>query len=73
MDFGGSGPDDGPFSRPEDGSQGRYVQRRTVVPWTTHSLWWFVHNAISHPLIAVLPTKRTFDFHDWTSRKMHGK
>lgn len=74
MDFGdGSDPDDGPFSRPEDGSQQRYEHRRTVVPWHTHSLWWFVHNAIAHPLIAVLPIEKTFEFHDWTSRKMHGR
>lgn len=65
--------DDGPFSRPEDGSGERYVERRSSVPWATHTLWWVVHNAIAHPLIAFLPIGPAFTFHDWTSRKMHGR
>lgn len=61
------------FSRPEDGSEKRYVERRREVPWTKHTLWWIIHNAVAHPLIAFVPIHETFQFHDWTSRKMHGK
>lgn len=70
MDF---GDDEGAFSRPEYGSGDRYVERRRKVPWATHTLWWVVHNAIAHPIIAVLPIKPAFTFHDWTSKKMHGQ
>jgi hypothetical protein len=61
------------FDAPEDGSQGRYVKRRAERPWTAHTFWWVVHNAVAHPLIAVLPIKPLFSFHDWSSRKMHGR
>jgi len=61
-----------PFSQPEDGSGERYKKRRGERPWANHTFWWFIHNFISHPLI-VIPVKPFFDFHDWTSRKMHGR
>jgi len=38
-----------------------------------HHFWWFVHNCIAHPMIGVLPIKRTFDFHDYTSDKINCK
>jgi hypothetical protein len=60
------------FNRPEDGSQERFEADRQVRPWASHMVWWFVHNAVAHLLIAVLPIKPFFTFHDWTSRKMHG-
>lgn len=60
------------FDRPEDGSEKRYRERRTKRPWGAHTFWWVVHNAVAHPLIAVFPKRRFFQFHDWTSRKMHG-
>ena len=60
------------FDRPEDGSQKRYIERRKVRPWRTHTLWWVLHNAVAHPLIAFLPFTPLFRFHDWTSRRMHG-
>ena len=63
----------GPFARPEDGSEQRYKDRRKYRPWLAHSFWWIVHNGLSHPLIAVLPFKPLFMFHDWTSKKMHGR
>lgn len=31
--------------------------------------WYFVHNAIAHPLL-VLGYKWTDDFHDWTADKI---
>lgn len=37
-----------------------------------HRAWWLVHNLVAHPLIGVFPTRVTFQFHDWTSRKMAG-
>jgi hypothetical protein len=61
------------FDGPEDGSQARYGKRRAGRPWTAHTFWWVVHNAVAHPLIAVLPIKPLFSFHDWSSRKMHGR
>src|SRR5688500_5368894 len=61
------------FERPEPGAHERYDQRRKTRPWTAHTFWWVVHNAVAHPLIAVIPRKPFFRFHDWTSYKMHGK
>lgn len=60
------------FTKPEPGSQVRYDKRKSEHPWLKHTAWWFVHNCVSHVLIGVLPLKPFFDFHDWTSRKMHG-
>lgn len=61
------------FIEPEDGSEERYLRRRQARPWTAHTFWWIVHNAVAHPLIAFLPFRPLFQFHDWTSRRMHGK
>ena len=61
------------FDRPEDGSEDRYLARRHARPWLSHTAWWWVHNAIAHPLIAFLPFRACFRFHDWTSRRMHGR
>lgn len=61
------------FNDVEDGSQERYRKRKTVVPWSKHTAWWLVHNCLAHPLIGVLPVRMAFQFHDWTSRKMHGR
>jgi hypothetical protein len=61
------------FHEPEDGSGQRFAKRSAEVPWNTHMFWWFVHNSIAHPLIGFLPWKPFFQFHDWTSRKMHGR
>ena len=46
---------------------------RTILPKLTHAVWWFLHNAVSHPIIAVIPIKPAFDFHDYTSDKINGK
>ena len=61
------------FERPEPGAQERYDERRKTQPWSAHTFWWIVHNAVAHPLIALIPRKPLFRFHDWTSYKMHGK
>jgi len=61
------------FDRPEPGSEERFDKRSTQVPWVIHTFWWLVHNLVAHPLIGLIPVKRSFDFHDWTSYKMHGK
>jgi hypothetical protein len=66
------------FNKPEDGSAIRFVERvdkfkelkrSTVI----HHVWWVIHNAVAHPLIAFAPTKATFAFHDWTSRKINAE
>ena len=74
------------FTKPEDGSERRFVfnavkqgqsmpwqDQKVTVPWVKFRFWWLVHNAVAHPLIAVAPRRRFFEFHDYTSRKMHGK
>lgn len=61
------------FSAPEDGSQGRFTDRKRDVPWLKHTFWWLVHNCVAHVLIGPLPFGPLFRFHDWTSKKMHGK
>jgi hypothetical protein len=63
----------GDFTKPEDGSEARYDKRKAERPWLKHTAWWFVHNCVAHVLIGILPLKPFFEFHDWTSRKMHGK
>jgi hypothetical protein len=61
------------FNEPEAGAEQRYLARKAAHPWTAHTFWWLVHNAVAHPLIAFLPLRPFFAFHDWTSRRMHGK
>jgi len=60
------------FKTPEDGSGKRYADRRAKTPWARHTFWWVLHNAVAHPLIAFIPVRFFFRFHDWTSRRMHG-
>lgn len=61
------------FIGPEPGSEQRYVQRLAERPWVAHTFWWFVHNCIAHPLIGIMPCRLTFDFHDWSSERMHNR
>lgn len=59
----------------ETGSEERYhehTEAKTTAFLVKHRAWWLIHNLVAHPLIGVVPTKTTFDFHDWTSRKMNG-
>jgi hypothetical protein len=65
-------------SSDETGAEERYQSRIEVFkkddkPVYKHHYWWLLHNCIAHPLIGVLPCKSTFDFHDWTSKKINGK
>lgn len=32
--------------------------------------WWFVHNAVAHPLLAIGPFEWAMRFHDWTATKL---
>ena len=43
-----------------------------TLPLAQHYAWWLIHNLVAHPAIGVLPIKASFDFHDWTSRKLNG-
>ena len=74
------------FDKPEDGSERRFVfsavkhgekppgeAQPVTVPWVKFRFWWLVHNAVAHPLIAVAPRRTFFRFHDYTSRRMHGR
>jgi hypothetical protein len=68
------------FDRPEDGSHIRYLSdvtkhrfRQVKTPWGGYRLWWVIHNAVAHPLIAVFPQRWAFKLHDYTSHKMHGR
>lgn len=70
--------EDGFLSSDEKGAADRFVKRVAVFkqedkPVYKHHFWWFVHNCIAHPMIGLLPNKTTFDFHDWTSKKINGK
>ena len=70
--------DDGFVSSDETGAEKRFEGRVAVFkkedkPVYKHHFWWFVHNCIAHPAIGILPNKSTFDFHDWTSKKINGK
>lgn len=47
--------------------------RQRGIPVVYHHFWWLTHNAVAHPLIAILPIKPLFDFHDYTSGKINGK
>ena len=42
------------------------------LPRVKHYIWWLIHNLVAHPAIGLVPIKATFDFHDWTSRKLNG-
>ncbi len=48
----------------------RAYARKDMPIWMHHA-WWVLHNCVAHPLIGVLPSRRTFDFHDFTSRKLN--
>lgn len=66
------------FDKPEDGSEERFHERIRVFeeankPKAKHHFWWLVHNAIAHPLIALMPIRTFFKFHDWTSHKINGE
>jgi hypothetical protein len=68
------------FKEPEDGSEIRFHQRVSVwqeinphgLPRAKHHFWWMLHNLVAHPAIGIAPSRTTFDFHDWTSRKLNG-
>lgn len=49
----------------------QYYKTQNFPVWK-HHFWWFVHNCITHPLIGIYPTTRTFSFHDFTSKKING-
>lgn len=38
-----------------------------------HHFWWFVHNCVAHPMIGLVPIKKFFQFHDFTSDKINCK
>ena len=70
--------DDGFMSSDETGAEQRFESRVSIFkkedkPVYKHHFWWFVHNCIAHPMIGIYPCKKTFDFHDWTSKKINGK
>jgi hypothetical protein len=51
--------------------QSRLKNRKKIYPWIKHRAWWIVHNCVAHTLIGLVPFKVSFDFHDYTSKKMH--
>lgn len=64
------------FKDNEDGAQTRFEEENAiapVVPWVKYRLWWLLHNTIAHTAIGLSPCRATFDFHDYTARKMHGQ
>lgn len=61
------------FTDAEDGSEDRYHKRKARLTSARHVFWWLVHNNVAHPLIGLVPRRFAFKFHDWTSRKLHGR
>lgn len=60
----------------ENGSEERYHARikkheDAYGDRQRHLIWWIVHNAIAHPMIAFMPFTFAFRFHDWTSAKIN--
>ena len=60
------------------GSKGRFAVReerfigdKKPAPAYRHRSWWLLHNCIAHPLLGIAPSKPTFWFHDWTSRRLN--
>lgn len=64
-------PDNGPTTSQERFHQRVEKYRAKDAPLFLHHWWWFVHNVVAHPLIGVAPSKPTFQFHDFTSRKIN--
>lgn len=57
-------------------SIGRFNKR--VIEWNEssngylrHHFWWMVHNCVAHPILGLVPCKKTVDFHDWTSENLN--
>jgi hypothetical protein len=66
------------ISSDETGAEERFHSRidsfrKEDKPVYKHHVWWLIHNCVAHFLIGVAPCKSTFDFHDWTSKKINGK
>lgn len=61
------------FTKPEDGAEDRYRERSARQSSARHAFWWWLHNCVAHPLIGIVPRRAFFRFHDWTSRKLHGR
>lgn len=69
-----------PKNDPLHTSWGRYLDRRIIwysiirnwTWWPRHYFWWLIHNVVAHLLIAFIPIKIFFKFHDWTSGRLAG-
>jgi len=64
-------------SSDETGSEDRFKKRLDVFrqdnkPIFKHHIWWLIHNCVVHPLIGFFPCKTTFDWHDYTSKRING-
>ena len=60
------------------GSYGRFWERQDrfkkdgePLPKLRHHAWWLLHNIAAHTAIGLVPTEATFQFHDWTSRRLN--
>lgn len=74
--------DDPMFNRKPSlqGSEGRYRLRQALflvdgkpLPRVRHFGWWLLHNCVAHPILGVCPVRKTFELHDWTSKKLNHK
>lgn len=66
------------FDKSEDGSKDRFHARidqfkQKQIPAAIHHMWWVIHNCVAHPMIGFFPVKASFDFHDYTSRKINAE
>lgn len=60
---------------PKEGSAHRYRERiekfkadGKALPQVRHYLFWLLHNLVAHPILGLVPTQVTVDFHEVTSK-----
>ncbi len=63
----------------ELGAAGRYekriekfVAKKRKFPRLQHFSWWIIHNCVAHPFL-LIPCKWSFQFHDWSSKKLNAE
>jgi hypothetical protein len=68
-----------PIEAKKLGSEGRFHARiekfkvaNKRLPRLQHWAWWMIHNCVVHPLL-LIPVSWSFQFHDWSSRKLNAK
>ena len=53
--------------------QQKFIEKDKPAPYVTHRFWWVIHNCVAHSALGIWPCHSTFQFHDWTSRKLNAE